>query len=104
MQAGNRKPVQVADGKTGETFWTQALDEHVFTRHWMDFPTVVLTFDLNFLNQRTGILMDVKLVVSQTDGGMFAVSMDTNRVVTGFGQVARSKILWLFIGIGINII
>lgn len=35
---------------------------------------------------------------------MFALSIDTNRVVTSFGVVDDEKIVWLMVGVVINII
>ena len=35
---------------------------------------------------------------------MFALSIDTNRVVTSFGVVDDGKIVWLMVGVVMNII
>ena len=53
----------MANGETGEIFWTKALTEEVWDKNWLDYPTVILVLHLNFINQMTGIIMDTKLVV-----------------------------------------
>ena len=101
-QAGNRKQIRIANETSIN--WIEKLNEEIFRRHWLEFPTVILQFDLNFFNQRTGLLMDVKLIVYMTDGGMYAIETDTNRVVTTFGSSNDSKIYWLLGGLILNIV
>ena len=101
-QAGNRKQIRIANETSIN--WIEKLNEEVFRRHWLEFPTVILQFDLNFFNQRTGLLMDVKLIVYMTDGGMYAIETDTNRVVTTFGVSNDNKLYWLLGGLTLNIL
>ena len=62
-QAGNRKQIRIADDEAG-IYWIEALNEHVFRRHWLDFPTIILQFDLNIFNQNEEFLaLLIKIII-----------------------------------------
>ena len=64
----------------------------------MLYPTVIMVFDLNFLNEATGILMDVKVIMTQLDGQIYSLQIDTNRVVTLMTD--QSTFFWLLVVLG----
>ena len=83
-QGGNRKSVNIVE--KGELNWKNVLEEEIFSRGWLDPPTILLSLDLNFFNIRTGIMMDTKFVVAATGSGMYSIEIDTNRFTSDFGH------------------
>ena len=97
--AGNRKSVQVArqEGDSYTIFYKEALLEHVFCRGWLDDDVLIFTIDYNFFNMRTGILMNVQFVLSESDQGLLYLEMDSKRFTTPIGQDtdATTIVIWL---------
>ena len=46
---------------------------------WSDDPTRAMVWTLHFLNDQLGLLMEVKVVVVKTDGGLYTVDFATQR-------------------------
>ena len=46
--------------------------------------------------------MDTKIIVLESDGGLYSLQIDTNRVVTDFGQSVGVHFLYIVLGILFN--
>ena len=47
--------------------------------------------------------MDVKIIAYRTDGGIWGIEIDTNRIVTNYGQPNVSKGFFFGLGLFLNI-
>ena len=92
-QGGNTKSFLVADEKTGEIFWKEAIREEMWIKGWLDFPTVALVLHLNFVNMMNGIVMDTKLVILRSSQDVISLEVDSNRFVFGNSGVGTGFIL-----------
>ena len=59
---GVSKSLKITDDD-GRVIWNKQLKEQVFERGWLDDPTRVLVFTLNFVNIPIGLMLEAKIVV-----------------------------------------
>ena len=97
-QAGNRKNVKIVNDDW-EIAWIKTLEDEVYSRNWLEPPTIMLTLDLNFFNTKTGILMDTKIVVMEASGGLYSLEIDTNYFTSDFGH----KTKWHYVSISLGL-